>query len=248
VEPYLLTTERLTMPTPHISAEDGAFAKTVLLPGDPLRAKHIAETYFDDPVQVSAIRNMFGYTGTYKGTPLSVMGTGMGVPSASIYLTELITAYGVENLIRVGTCGGIADDLDLRDVIIVNGASTDSGVNRARFLGYDFAATADYTLLRTAVDAAADLGIPTRVGNVFTSDLFYHPSPERFEVFAQMGVLAVEMEAAGLYGVAAEQGARALTVLTVSDHVMKATETTPEDRQKAFTAMMEVACETATRL
>jgi len=236
------------MPTPHIAAESGAFAATVLLPGDPLRAQHIAEQYLADPEEVTATRNMLGYTGTFKGTPLSVMGTGMGVPSASIYAKELITEYGVENLIRVGTCGGIAADLDLRDVIIANGASTDSGVNRARFLGYDFAATADYALLRAAVDAADELGIPVRVGNIFTSDLFYHPDPDRFEVFDRMGILAVEMEAAGLYGVAAEFGANALTVLTVSDHVMKHTETSAEDRQTAFTQMMEVAREAGTRI
>lgn len=236
------------MPTPHISAESGAFARTVLLPGDPLRAQHIAETYFTDAEQVTDVRNMLGFTGTYKGTPISVMGTGMGVPSSAIYIKELITEYGVENLIRVGTCGGIAADLDLRDVVIANGASTDSGVNRARFLGYDFAATADYALLRAAADAAEDLGITAKIGNVFTSDLFYHPTPERFETFDRMGILAVEMEAAGLYGVAAEYGARGLTILTVSDHVLKHTETSAEDRQTAFTNMMEIACETATRL
>jgi purine-nucleoside phosphorylase len=236
------------MPTPHISADDGAFAETILLPGDPLRAKHIADTYLDDAVEVTSVRNMLGFTGSYKGTPLSVMGTGMGVPSSSIYFKELITEYGVKHLIRVGTCGGIGSDLEMRDVIIAMGACTDSGVNRARFLGLDFAATADYTLLRAATDSAEALGVDVRVGNVFTSDLFYHPDFDRFQLFDKMGVLAVEMEAAGLYGVAAEYGAKALTILTVSDHILKGIETTSDEREKSFTSMMEIACEAATRL
>lgn len=236
------------MPTPHISADEGAFAKTVLLPGDPLRAKRIAETYFDDPAQVTDVRNMLGFTGTYKGTPISAMGTGMGVPSASIYAKELITEYGVENLIRIGTCGGIGSDIDVRDVLIAIGACTDSGVNRARFLGLDFAATADYGLLRAATDAADELGTAVRVGNVFTSDLFYHPDSERFQLFDKMGVMAVEMEAAGLYGVAAEFGAKSLTILTVSDHVLTGAETTAEERQNSFSAMMKIACEATTRI
>ncbi|MBA2336294.1 MAG: DeoD-type purine-nucleoside phosphorylase, partial [Acidimicrobiia bacterium] len=163
------------MATPHISAEPGAFAEVCLMPGDPLRAKHIAETFFDDPVQVTAVRNMFGYTGTYRDIAVSVMGSGMGIPSASIYAKELITEYGVTKLIRVGSAGGIAADVGLRDVVIAMGACTDSGVNRTRFRGLDYAAIADHGLLRRAVDAAEARGETVRVGNVFSADLFYHP-------------------------------------------------------------------------
>jgi len=236
------------MPTPHISAEPGAFADTVLLPGDPLRAKHIAETYLEDVVEITAVRNMLGYTGSYRGTRLSTMGTGMGIPSASIYAKELITEYGVKNLIRVGTCGGIGNDVAVREVIIAMGASTDSGVNRARFDGLDFAATADYHLMRAAIDAAEALDQPVRVGNVFSSDLFYHPDPSRFEMLGKMRILAVEMEAAGLYGVAAEYGARAMAIMTVSDQVTTGEATTSDERQTSFAAMMEIALEAAINL
>lgn len=236
------------MPTPHIAADHGAFAETILLPGDPLRAEHIATTYLDDVEQVTAVRNMLGFTGTYKGRRLSTMGTGMGIPSASIYAKELITEYGVRHLIRVGTCGGIGPNVGIRDVIIATGACTDSGVNRARFKGYDFAAIADFGLARAAADAAADLGISVLTGNVFSSDLFYHPDGERWDVFEKMGVLAVEMEAAGLYGVAAEFGAKALGIMTVSDHIGTGEATTAEERQTSFASMMEIALEAATRL
>lgn len=235
-------------PTPHISAKAGDFAETVLLPGDPLRAKHIAETYFEDVEQVTAVRNMFGFTGTYKGTRISTMGTGMGVPSASIYVTELINEYGVSNLIRVGTCGGVNRGVGMQDVILAMGASTDSGVNRTRFEGLDFAATADWHLLRTAFDAAASLGMAVSVGNVFTADLFYSPETSRFELLEQMGILAVEMEAAGIYGAAAEHGAKALAICTVSDHIITGESTTSDERQSSFAAMMEIALETAAAL
>ena len=234
------------MPTPHISAEPGAFAETILLPGDPLRAKYIAETFLDDAVEVTAVRNMLGFTGSYQGSPVSVMGTGMGVPSASIYATELVTEYGVKNLIRVGTCGGIAPDVHIRDVIIAEGACTDSGVNRARFGGMDFAAIADYRLLRAAVDAAVGQGKTVRVGNVFTSDLFYHPEPARIDQMEKMGVLAIEMEAAGLYGVAAEKGAHALAIFTVSDHIRTGESTSAVERQTTFDDMIEIALHAAT--
>ncbi len=234
------------MSTPHISAEAGAFAETILLPGDPLRAKYIAETFLDDAVEVTAVRNMLGFTGTYQGSPISVMGTGMGVPSVSIYATELVTEYGVKNLIRVGTCGGIASDVHIRDVIVAAGACTDSGVNRARFGGMDFAAIADYRLLRAAVDAAVAQGKTVRVGNVFTSDLFYHPEPARIDLMERMGVLAVEMEAAGLYGVAAETSAHALAIFTVSDHLRTGEATSSEERQSTFADMIEIALHAAT--
>lgn len=233
------------MPTPHIEAEPGAFAETVLLPGDPLRALHIAETYLDGATEVTAVRNMLGYTGTYRGTPVSVMGTGMGIPSASIYATELVREYGVTRLIRVGTCGAVRRDVAVRDVIIAVGASTDSGVNRRRFGGRDFAAVADFGLTRAAVEAAERLGTPVRVGTIFSSDLFYGPEDDLLADLDRMGILAVEMEAAGLYGIAAQEGVAALAICTVSDHIVTHEETTSEERQTAFTQMMEIALETA---
>lgn len=232
------------MPTPHISAEKGDFAPSILLPGDPLRAKHIAENFFDDAKLVNEVRNMLGYTGTYEGIPVSVMGTGMGIPSASIYATELIAEYGVERLIRVGSCGGILPSVELRDIVLAIGACTDSGVNRVRYGGYDFSATADFGLLRAAADAAESRGIAVKVGNVHSADLFYNPDPEGLDRMEAMGVLAVEMEAAGLYGVAAEKGGRALTIATVSDHVRTGASTTSEEREQTFDEMMVIALET----
>jgi purine-nucleoside phosphorylase len=229
------------MPTPHISAQKGDFAPSVLLPGDPLRARFIAESFLEDARQVTAVRNMLGFTGTYQGVPVSVMGTGMGIPSASIYATELINEYGVERLIRVGSCGGIPTSIKVRDIVIAIGACTDSGVNRVRYGGYDFAATADYWLLEAAVDTARERGIDVKVGNIHSADLFYNPDAEAFDRMEKMGVLAVEMEAAGLYGVAAEHGGRALTIVTVSDHIRTGEQTTSEERERTFTDMVEVA-------
>jgi purine-nucleoside phosphorylase len=231
------------MPTPHISAEKGDFAPSILLPGDPLRAKHIADNFLDEVKQVNEVRNMLGFTGVYEGIPISVMGTGMGIPSASIYVTELITEYGVERLIRVGSCGGILASVKIRDVILAIGACTDSGVNRVRYGGYDFSATADYRLLRAAADSAATRGIEVKVGNVHSADLFYNPDSEAFDRMEAMGVLAVEMEAAGLYGVAAEKGGRALTIATVSDHVRTGEATSAEERQQTFDEMVMIALE-----
>jgi purine-nucleoside phosphorylase len=232
------------MPTPHISAEKGDFAPSILLPGDPLRAQHIAENFLDDAKLVNEVRNMLGYTGTYQGVDVSVMGTGMGIPSASIYATELITEYGVERLIRVGSCGGILPSVELRDIVLAMGASTDSGVNRVRYGGYDFSATADFGLLRAAADAAESRGIAVKVGNVHSADLFYNPDPDAFDRMEAMGVLAIEMEAAGLYGVAAEKGGRALTIATVSDHVRTGASTTSEEREQTFDDMVVIALET----
>ena len=231
------------MATPHISAEKGDFAPSILLPGDPLRAKHIADNYLSDVKQVNAVRNMFGYTGTFDGVPVSVMGTGMGIPSASIYAKELVTEYDVERLVRVGSCGGILSSIELRDVILAVGACTDSTVNRIRYGGFDFAATADFWLLRAASDAAAARGIEVKVGNVHSEDLFYNPDREAFDRMEAMGVLAVEMEAAGLYGVAAEFGGRALTICTVSDHVRTGAATSSDERQETFNEMVEIALE-----
>jgi purine-nucleoside phosphorylase len=231
------------MPTPHISAEPGQFADAILLPGDPLRAKYIAETFLDDAVQVNAVRNMFGYTGTYQDMPVSAMGTGMGIPSASIYATELVRDYGVRKLVRVGSCGGIAADVALRDVVVATGACTDSGVNRARYGGWDFAAVADFELVRATVEAAAAKGIAVRTGLIHSADLFYNPVEGVWDLLDKMGVLAVEMEAAGLYGVAAEFGARALTIATVSDHVRTGEATSSDERQSTFDDMVVLALE-----
>lgn len=231
------------MPTPHISAEPGDFAEAVLLPGDPLRAQHIAERFFDGARQVTGVRNMLGFTGSYKGMAVSAMGTGMGIPSASIYATELISEYGVKRLVRVGSCGGITTDVKLRDVIVATGACTDSGVNRARYHGWDFAAIADFHLARSAIEAAARLGTPVVVGNVHSADLFYNPVPGVWDILEGMNVLAVEMEAAGLYGIAAEKGVRALTIATVSDHIRTGEATSAVERQQTFDDMVLIALE-----
>jgi purine-nucleoside phosphorylase len=228
------------VPTPHLSAEPGDFAEAVLLPGDPLRAEYIAEEFFDEPRQVNAVRNAFAYTGSYRGMPVSVLGTGMGIPSASIYTKELVTEYGAKRLVRVGSCGAVQDDVAIRDVILAIGACTDSGVNRARYAGLDFAATADFGLLRATADAAAARDVDVRVGNVHSADLFYDPRG-LVETMRAMGVLAIEMEAAGIYGVAAEYGARALTVATVSDHVVTGEQTSSAERQRTFDDMVVVA-------
>ena len=230
--------------TPHIDAKAGDFAETCLLPGDPLRAKFIAETFLDDVKQVNSVRNMFGYTGSYEGKRVSVMGTGMGIPSSSIYATELVTKYGVKNLVRVGSCGAVSKGVKVRDIVIGIGASTDSGVNRARFGGMDFSASADYELLRKAVEVAEEKGYPVQVGNLFSADLFYHPDPAVFDTLEAMNILGVEMEAAGLYGIAAENhelGVKALAICTVSDHIRTGESLPPEERQSSFTEMMEVA-------
>jgi purine-nucleoside phosphorylase len=236
------------MPTPHISAEPGDFAEAVLLPGDPLRAKYIADSFLEDARPVTAVRNMLGFTGTHQGMPVSVMGTGMGIPSASIYATELIESFGVQRLIRVGSCGGILPEVRIRDLIVATGACTDSGVNRVRYRGWDFAAIADFGLARAAVDAATELELPVLVGNVHTADLFYAPgrepgkqAAEQFDAMETMGVLAVEMETAGLYGIAAEKGARALSILTVSDHVRTHEATSADERERTFDDMVRVA-------
>ena len=231
------------MATPHISASKGDFAPSVLLPGDPLRAKHIADSFLEDVTRVNQVRNMLGFTGSYQGIPISVMGTGMGIPSASIYATELVNEYDVERLIRVGSCGAVTSKVDVRDVILAIGACTDSLVNRTRYGGLDFAATADYWLLQAAVEASSVKGVRVKVGNVHSADLFYNPDAAAFDRMESMGVLAVEMEAAGLYGVAAEKGARALTICTVSDHIRTGEATSSDERQQTFNEMVEIALE-----
>ncbi|WP_392353453.1 purine-nucleoside phosphorylase [Pseudoalteromonas sp. PB2-1] len=231
------------MSTPHISANVGEFAETVLMPGDPLRAQYIAENFLDDAKQVTGVRNMYGFTGTYKGKPVSIMGSGMGIPSMSIYARELIVSYGVKNLIRIGTCGGIGSDIKIRDVIFAQGASTDSNVNRARVRGYDFAAIADFGLLLSGVNAAKELGIEAKVGNVFTTDTFYQADNTFYQELDKLGVLAVDMETAGMYGVAAEYGAKAMALFTVSDHVITGEATPSEERQSTFNEMVKIALE-----
>lgn len=231
------------MTTPHIAAKPGQFAETVLMPGDPLRAKFIADNFLENAECVTKVRNMLGFTGTYKGKRISVMGSGMGIPSISIYATELYKDFGVENIIRIGSCGAVRDDIKVRDVIVGMAASTDSNVNRQRFNHCDFAASADYGLLHKVVSTADKLNKPVHVGNVFTADLFYTPQPEMFATMENMGILAVEMEAAGLYGVAAEMGKKALAVFTVSDHIKTGEQTTADERESTFKDMMELTLE-----
>ena len=230
----------------HIGAQPGEIAPRVLLPGDPLRAKWIAETFLDQATCYSTVRNMYGYTGTYRGVPVSVQGSGMGQPSASIYYQELLAEYAVTTLIRVGTYGALTEEIALRDVIAASAASTDSAMNRMRFDNViDYAPVADFGLLRTAVDVAAERGIPMRVGQVYASDVFYTDRPDLFERLARYGVLAVEMETAALYTLAARFRARALTVLTVSDHLLTGGHTSAEERQETFGQMVEIALDTA---
>lgn len=231
------------MSTPHIGANVNDFAQTVLMPGDPLRAQYIAENFLDDARQVTGVRNMFGFTGTYKGKPVSIMASGMGIPSMSIYARELIVSYEVKNLIRIGTCGGISKDIKIRDVIFAQGASTDSNVNRTRVRGYDFAAIADFDLLEKGVQAARTLDIEAKVGNVFTTDTFYQADPTFYEELDKLGIMAVDMETAGLYGVAAEYGANAMALFTVSDHVITGEALPAEDRQNTFNEMVKIALE-----
>lgn len=233
------------MPTPHINAKAGDFADTVLMPGDPQRAEHIATKFLADSRRVTDVRNVWGYTGQYEGRKLSVMAHGMGIPSCSIYATELVREYGVKTLIRVGSCGALAPDVKLGDVIVALGASTDSKVNRIRFLDHDFAALADYGLVERAAAAARRRSVPVRIGNVFSSDLFYSPQTAMFDAIERMGILGVEMEAAGLYGVAAEHGVRALTILTVSDHIRRHEHLSADERRTTFDAMIGIALDAA---
>jgi purine-nucleoside phosphorylase len=229
----------------HIAAKPGEIAEAVLLPGDPLRAKFVAENYLDGPVLYTEVRNMLGYTGTYKGKRVSVQGTGMGIPSVSIYINELFKDYGVQRAIRIGTAGGLQQDLALRDLIIAMSACTDSGANGIRFRGRSFAPTASFRLLKAAYDAARARGWEPRVGSVVSSDMFYTEDPDEWRLWATYGVLAVEMETAELYTLAAKYGREALALLTISDSMVGAGNDSPEERQKAYTRMMEVALEAA---
>lgn len=230
----------------HIGAEKGEIAETILLPGDPLRAKYIAENFFEDVVQYNEVRGMYGFTGTYKGERISVQGSGMGIPSISIYVNELIEQYDVKKLIRVGTCGAMKENVNIRDIILAQGATTDSQVNRMTFGGIDYAPLADFTLLKNAYELTEEKGLTTHVGNVFTSDTFYRDNGEEINtLLARYNVLAVEMETTALYTLAAKFNRQALSILTVSDHVITGEQTTAEERQTSFHSMMELALETA---
>ena len=235
------------MGTPHNEAAPGAFAKTVLMPGDPLRAKYIAETFFDSPRLVNNVRGIQGWTGTYKGVPVSAMASGMGIPSMGIYSHELFHFYDVDNIIRVGTTGAISEKLKLRDLVIAQGACTDSDFARHLRLPGTFAPIADFRLLETAVAAARERGIEPPVGNILSSDVFYYKHGSGLD-WAPMGVLAIDMETAGLYTTAAEAGKRALTICTVTDSLVTGEALPPAERQSSLGEMMEIALETAVRM
>ncbi|MGG6309649.1 purine-nucleoside phosphorylase [Paenibacillus macerans] len=232
----------------HIAAQPGDIAETILLPGDPLRAKFIAETYLSDVSCYNEVRGMLGFTGTYQGKRISVQGTGMGVPSISIYVNELIREYGVKNLIRVGTCGGMQEHVRVRDVILAQASCTDSSMNRHVFGGYDFAPIASFPLLKAAYERGVEKGLKLHVGNIFSSDMFYRDDTSVTGLLMKYGVLGVEMETTALYTLAAKYGVNALTILTVSDHLLTGEETTSEERQTTFKQMMEVALDTAVTL
>ncbi len=229
----------------HIGAVKGDIAETILLPGDPMRAKFVAESFLDEVSRFNEVRGMYGYTGTYKKRRISVQGSGMGMPSLSIYVHELINDFGVKNLIRIGSCGGLQPDLGLRDIILAQCASTDSSMNRIRFNGMDFAPSASFSLLKTAYDTSVKLKIPVRVGNILSEDSFYQEDPDGWKLWAAYGVLAVEMESSALYTLAARFGVNALTILTVSDNLVTNEHTSSADREKTFTDMMRLALETA---
>ena len=234
--------------TPHIKAESSDFAKTVLMPGDPVRSKFVADTFLENARLVNNVRGVQGYTGTYKGVPVTVMASGMGMPSIGIYSYELFNFFGVENIIRIGSAGGLADDIKLRDVIIGMGACTNSSYQEQYNLGGSFAPIADYTLLRRAVEEAEALGVRYKVGNLLSSDIFYHADPKFNDGWCRMGVLGVEMEAAALYMNAAYSGKNALAICTVSDHIVTGEALDADARQNSFTEMMEIALNTAIRL
>jgi len=228
----------------HLGAVKGEIAESVLLPGDPLRAKFIADNFFDNAVQYNTVRGMYGYTGKYKGKRVSVQSSGMGIPSISIYATELIQIYGAKNLIRVGSAGSMKDNVKLRDIVIAMSASTDASFNKIRFSGMDYAATADFSLLEKSVAIARKQNCQFHVGNILSSDTFYTDNPDSWKLWADFGVIAVEMEAAALYTIAAKFGVHALTLLTISDSMIDGSQISSEAREKSFTDMMEIALNT----
>lgn len=229
----------------HINAKKGDIAETILLPGDPLRAKWIAETFFENPRCFNEVRGMLGYTGTYNGKEISVMGSGMGVPSISIYAHELITEFGVKNLIRVGSAGSYQEQIKVRDIVLAMSASSTSGVNELRFGGADYAPTANFELFQKAVEIAKSKNISIKAGNVLTSDEFYADEFESYKKWSKFGVLCVEMEAAGLYTVAAKHKVNALSILTISDSLVTGEKTTSKERETTFEEMIKIALELA---
>jgi len=230
----------------HIGAQPGDIAERVLLPGDPMRAKWIAETFLKDPVCYTQVRGMLGFTGTWQGVPVSVQGSGMGMPSASIYTHELINEYGAKSVLRIGSCGALAEDLHLGDVIAAIGSATDSNMNRVRFDGLvDYAPVADFGLLRTAADVAERRGIALRVGPILAADAFYTDRPDLYDTLADYGVLAVEMESAAIYTIAARYKAKALTILTVSDHIKRGEKMDSAEREQGFSDMVQIGLDTA---
>ena len=229
----------------HIAAKAGEIAEVILLPGDPLRAKFIAENFFENAKQYTDVRGILGFTGTYKGKKISVQGTGMGIPSISIYVNELFKDYGVKRAIRIGTAGAIRENLKIRDMVIAMTACTDSGANRVRFGGRDFAPAATFSLAKKAWETATARGWQAVVGPIVTSDMFYTEDPDEWKLWAKFGVLAVEMETSELYTLAAKYGRECLSILTISDHLISHEVTSAEERQTTFTRMMEVALETA---
>ncbi|MBQ7491334.1 MAG: purine-nucleoside phosphorylase [Clostridia bacterium] len=236
------------MATPHIAAEQGAFAKTVLMPGDPLRAKYIAEHYLENPVLVNNVRGVQGYTGAYRGVPVSVMASGMGIPSIGIYSYELFHFFGVENILRVGSAGGLSTGLKLRDIVLGMGACTNSNFALQYRLGGTFAPIASFDLLESAVRHGREMGLTPQVGNLLSSDPFYNAFSDANQGWMDMGVLAVEMEAAGLYMTAARAGKRALAICTISDHIVTGEALDADARQNTFTQMMELALEVAVEM
>lgn len=239
----------MSIPTPHISAKEGEIAKTVLMPGDPLRAKFIAETFLTDPVLVNNVRGVHGHTGTWKGVPVTVMASGMGIPAIGIYSYELYNFYGVDNIIRIGSAGALRDDLHLMDIIAGMGACTDSNFAHQFELNGSFAPICDYTLLSEAVAAAKERGVEMKVGSILSSDNFYSPAgKDSADRWRDMGVMAIEMEAAGLYMNAAAAGKRALCICTISDHIYRPEALSSEQRQLSFAQMIEIALDTAVRM
>lgn len=231
----------------HIAAKNGEIADTVLLPGDPKRAKWIAENFLENAVCYTDIRGMLGFTGTYKGKRISVQGTGMGIPSISIYITELMKDYGVKTLIRVGSAGSYQEDVKIRDIVVALSTSTDSNINNRRFKGASFAPTVNFDLLSKVLKTAEEKNIKIKAGNILTSDEFYNDDPTYFKKWAEFGVLAVEMETAALYTLASKYKAKALSILTISDSLVSPEITSSEEREKTFNEMIEIALETAVK-
>lgn len=238
----------MSIPTPHISAAKGQIAKTVLMPGDPLRSKFIAETYLENPVLVNNVRGVQGYTGKWRGVPVTVMASGMGIPAIGIYSWELYNFYDVDNIIRIGSAGGLQDDVQLMDIVLGLGACTDSNFAHQFGLNGTFCPIADYVLLSEAVSAAIEKGVTPKVGNLLSSDNFYSDGTDSADPWKKMGVLAVEMESAGLYMNAARAGKRALCICTISDHLYGGGELSSDERQNSLTQMIEIALDTAVRM